>query len=70
MNREKYLKDVLKSYDAEMKGIMTATTPDEVSYHERKIRTLLTELQLAIPMLAEDIMEASRQRRDKLMRED
>lgn len=67
MEREKYLKEVLKSFDAEMKGIKTAKNPGDVSYHERKIRPLLIELQLAVPMLDEDIVKASRQRRRELV---
>lgn len=66
MEREKYLKNVLKAYDVEIKGIKNAKNPGDVSYHERKIRPLLIELQLAVPMLDEDIVKLSRQRRREL----
>ena len=69
MEREKYLKDVLKAYDAEIKGIKNAKNPGDVSYHERKIRPLLIELSLAVPMLEQDIVALTRQRRRELSEE-
>ena len=66
MEREKYLKEVLKAFDTEIKGIKNAKNPGDVSYHERKIRPLLIELSLAVPMLEQDILALSRQRRREL----
>jgi hypothetical protein len=66
MEREKYFKEVLKAFDAELKGIKTATNPSDISYHERKIRPLFTELHLALPLIEEDIVKASRERRKEL----
>lgn len=66
MEREKYFKQVLKDYDKELKAIQSAKNPGDISYHERQIRPLLIELQLAVPMLEEDIVKASRQRRKEL----
>lgn len=66
MEKEKYLKDVLRAFDAEIKGIKEAKNPGDISYHERKIRPLLIELSLAVPMLEQDIIALSRQRRREL----
>lgn len=69
MEKEKYLKDVLKAFDAEIKGIKNAKNPGDISYHERKIRPLLIELSLAVPMLEQDIVALTRQRRRELSEE-
>lgn len=69
MEKEKYLKEVLKAFDAEIKGIKEAKNPGDISYHERKIRPLLIELSLAVPMLEQDIIALSRQRRRELLEE-
>ena len=69
MEKEKYLKEVLKAFDAEIKGIKEAKNPGDISYHERKIRPLLIELSLAVPMLEQDIIALSRQRRRELIEE-
>ena len=66
MEKEKYLKDVLKAFDAEIKGIKNAKNPGDISYHERKAYPLLVELGLAVPMLEQDITALSRKRRREL----
>lgn len=66
MEKEKYLKEVLKAFDAEIKGIKNAKNPGDISYHERKAYPLLVELGLAVPMLEQDITTLSRQRRREL----
>lgn len=66
MEREKYFKQVLKDFDKELKAIKAAKNPSDISYHERNIRPLFIELQLALPRIEEDIVAVSQQRRKEL----
>lgn len=67
MENEKYFKSLLKKFDAEIKKMKAATTPNEVSYHERQALPLLTEMQLALPRLGNDLQAESRHRRSELL---
>lgn len=66
MKNEKYFKTVFKAFGAEIKAIKKATTTTEVTVHERKIMPLLTEMQLAIPRLGEDVRDVVAERRKEL----
>lgn len=66
MKNEKYFKSVLKAFDSEIKAIKKATTTDEVTVHERRVMPLLTELQLAVPRLGEDVRDTVAERRKEL----
>lgn len=68
MEHEKYFKQVLKDFDKELKAIKEANNTDDISYHERKIRPLFIELQLALPRIEADMLEASRIRRKQILR--
>lgn len=65
-DNEKYFKTVLKDFDKEMKALKAAKNPADISYHERAIRPLFIEMQLALPRIEEDIIQASRSRRREL----
>lgn len=69
MEREKYFKQVLKDFDKELNAIKKATNPNDISYHERMIRPLFIEMQLALPRIEDDIIKASRDRRRQLAQE-
>ena len=69
MENQKYFKSVLKDFDKELKAIQKAKSSEEISTHERAIRPIFAELQLAVPRLGNDIMKASRQRRRELAEE-
>ena len=69
MEREKYFKQVLKDFDKELYAIKKATSPNDISYHERMIRPLFIEMQLALPRIEDDIIKASRDRRRQLAQE-
>lgn len=66
MENQKYFKKVLKDFDKELKALQTAKSTEMVSVHERAIRPIFIELQLAVPRLGEDIFKASRERRREL----
>lgn len=66
MENEKYLKSLLKRYDAEIKSIKTATTTSEISVHERRIMPLMNEMQLALPRLGNDAHDEAVKRRKEL----
>lgn len=70
MKNEKYFKEVLKRYDKKMKEVKTAKTPQEVSQCERMLMPLLTELQMALPRMGEDIFVACRDRRKEILKGD
>lgn len=65
-SNEKYFKAVLKDFDKELKAMKAAKNPADVSYHERMIRPLFIEMQLALPKIEEDIIQTSRARRREL----
>ena len=66
MEAEKYFKKVLKDFDKELDSIRKAKNPGDISYHERAIRPLFIELQLALPRIETDIIDSARQRRREL----
>lgn len=67
MKNEKYFKEVLKRYDKKMKELKTAQNTSEVSHLERELMPLLTELQMALPRLGEDIFQTARDRRKEIL---
>lgn len=66
MENEKYLKQIIKDFDKEMKAIKGAKNMDEVTEHQRALRPLLVEMQLAIPRLGDDVHKLARKTRQKL----
>lgn len=67
MKNEKYFKEVLKRYDKKMKELKGAKTPNEVSHLERELMPLLTEMQMCLPRLGEDVFQAARDRRKEIL---
>lgn len=66
MENEKYLKQILKDFDKEVKAIKSAKSSREITDHQRVIYPLLVEMQLAIPRLNDDIYKLSRDTRKAL----
>lgn len=66
MENQKYFKKVLKDFDKELKEIQKAKSSEAISVHERAIRPLFIELQLAVPRLGNDIRVAAKQRRREI----
>lgn len=58
-----YVKDLIKRYDAAMRSLKKAGTPEEVTQIEREIHPVLKEMQLAIPRVWDDFSRATRNRR-------
>lgn len=68
MENRKYLDDVLKRIDAEIVKIRDAKTSTEISQCERMLLPLLTEAQMVVPRIGDDIMKESQQRRKDLLK--
>ena len=66
MENEKYLKQIIKDFDKEVKAIKNARSSHEITDHQRVIYPLLVELQLAIPRLNDDIVKLARDTRKAL----
>lgn len=58
-----YVKDLIKRYEAALKQVKKAESPDEVTKIEREIHPVLKEMQLAIPRVWEDFARETRDRR-------
>lgn len=61
-----YVKDLLKRVDAQFAAIKKASTPQEVSEQERLMFPVLKELQMAVPRIGDELMRASRDRRQEI----
>lgn len=68
MKNEEYLKEVLARLDAQLEEVKKAETPLEISSCERKIFPLLTELQMVIPRIGDDVVKLTHKRRRELSR--
>lgn len=68
MENVKHFKAVLKGFDAEMKKMQKATTPQAVSDSERMLTKIVTEMQLVVPRFGEDVFAESRKRRNELLK--
>lgn len=68
MENREYLDEVLTRIDAEILKIRGAKTPTEISQCERMLLPLLTEAQMVVPRIGDDIMKESQQRRKDLMK--
>lgn len=66
MENRKYLDEVLARIDAEIEKIRNAKTPTEISQCERMLLPFLTEAQMVVPRIGEDIMRESQKRRKEL----
>lgn len=62
-----YVKDLIKRYEAAMRSLKKATSPEEVTQIEREIHPVLKEMQLAIPRVWDDFARATRDRRIEIM---
>lgn len=69
MENEKYLKQIIKDFDKEVKALKASKSTNEVTEHQRALRPILTEMQLAVPRLGEDIHKLARETRQKLAEE-
>lgn len=58
-----YLKDLIKRYEASLRAVKKAETPDEVTQQERLIHPVLKEMQMAVPRVWEDFARETRDRR-------
>lgn len=67
MENRKYLDEVLSRIDAEIEKIRGASTPTEISSCERMLLPLLTEAQMVVPRIGDDIMKESQKRRKELL---
>lgn len=67
MENREYLNEVLSRIDAEVAKIKKAKTPIEISQCERMALPLLTEAQMVVPRIGEDIMKESQKRRKELL---
>lgn len=67
MKNEKYFKDVLRRYDKQVKELKAAKSPNEISRCERMLFPLLTEMQMALPRLGDDIFQLCRDRRKEIL---
>ena len=61
-----YVKDLIKRYEAAVRAVRKAETPEEVSKQERLIQPVLKELQLAIPRVWDDFTKVTRKRREEI----
>lgn len=66
MENRKYLDEVLSRIDAEIEKIRHAETSTEISSCERMLLPFLTEAQMVVPRIGEDIMKESQKRRKEL----
>lgn len=66
MENRKYLDEVLARIDAEIDKIRNAETPTDISSCERMLLPLLTEAQMVVPRIGDDIMKESQKRRREL----
>ena len=67
MENRKYLDEVLGRIDAEIEKIRVASTSTEISQCERMLLPLLTEAQMVVPRIGDDIMKESQKRRKELI---
>lgn len=67
MENRKYLDEVLSRIDAEIEKIRSAGTSTEISSCERMLLPLLTEAQMVVPRIGDDIMKESQKRRKELI---
>ena len=67
MENREYLDEVLTRIDAEILKIRGAKTPTEISSCERMLLPLLTEAQMVVPRIGDDIMKESQKRRRELI---
>ena len=67
MENRKYLDEVLGRIDAEIEKIRGASTSTEISQCERMLLPLLTEAQMVVPRIGDDIMKESQKRRKELL---
>lgn len=58
-----YVKELIKRYEAALRAVKKAETPEEVTAQERAIHPVLKEMQLAIPRVWEDFTRETRDRR-------
>ena len=66
MENRKYLDEVLARIDAEIDKIRNAETSTDISSCERMLLPLLTEAQMVVPRIGDDIMKESQKRRREL----
>ena len=66
MENEKYLKQIIKDFDKEIKAIKSAKNNNDIVEHQRALRPILTEMQLAVPRLGDDVHKLARETRQKL----
>lgn len=66
MENRKYLDEVLGRIDKEIDKVRNAKTPTEISQCERMLFPLLTEAQMVVPRIGEDMMKEGQKRRKEL----
>lgn len=67
MENRKYLDNVLGRIDKEIAKMKKAKTPTEISACERMLLPLLTEAQMVVPRIGDDIMRESQKRRKEIL---
>lgn len=66
MENRKYLDEVLGRIDEQIEKIRKAKTPTEISACERMLFPLLTEAQMVVPRIGEDMIKESQKRREEI----
>lgn len=61
-----YVKELIKRYEAAVRAVKKAETPDDVTKQERLIQPVLKEMQLAIPRVWSDFVKTTRERRAEI----
>lgn len=69
MENEKYLKQIIKDFDKEIKAIKASKSTHEIADHQRAISPILIEMQLAVPRLGDDVHKLTREVRAKIAEE-
>lgn len=64
-----YVKELIKRYEAAISAIKKTKDPTEITIQERKIAPVMNELQVAIPRIWDDLVRASRKRRQEIKEE-
>ena len=66
MENRKYLDEVLGRIDKEIEKVKNAKTSTEISACERMLLPLLTEAQMVVPRIGDDIIKESQKRRKEI----
>lgn len=66
MENLEYLKKLIKRIEDSVKIVKKAESPDQISEQERLIHPVLKEMQMVTPMVWDDYIRATRDRRREI----